>query len=227
MHENISIDRFFCLLMSNFHQLQTYLSTNAVSLPKQLEGVKAYWEKLIGQDKDIATYLGSIYWANDHSQCTIPNYHGKWKPYRFEAYSQLLIRPLVLLWVPETRRHLSNFWLEISILIDSHTLIDKYGDYLDGTLGSVRMLTRHLHESLPEHKGIFLTDEQQDGLPWEGWLTDKSNLMWDMDAAWLTHDMINDYLPVKDNFFLCKNSWGTEVLSEGRWRHNRIPGYNS
>ncbi|MCI4667660.1 MAG: hypothetical protein MRZ79_05820 [Bacteroidia bacterium] len=210
--------------MSNFHQLQTYLSINAASLPGKLQSIEQCWGNMIGEDQDVTHYLRSIYWANDHSQCTIPNYHGQWKEFQLGNFPKLLIRPLVLLWVPETRRHLSKFWLEVSILIDSQSLADDVGNYLPGRAEVIRKITQILHLSLPEHKGIFLTDEHQDGHPWEGLLTSKPNLMWNMDAAWLLPEMLSDYEPYKDSFSLRRESWGYELLNQERWANNQNLG---
>lgn len=206
--------------MPNFHQLQTYLATQAADLPAQLEAVDTCWQELIGEDKDIKQYLSSIHWANDHSQCIIPNYRGTWKRIGPSGGTHLLVRPLLMLWVPDGHRHHNRFWIEVSILIDGPNLLDVEGNYLKHTLSLVRKLAAATQRYFPDHKGIFFTDEAQDGVPWEGWLTSKSNLLWEMDAAWLPKGVLSDYLPIKDAFLLNKKEQGAEILNLERWQNN-------
>ncbi len=207
--------------MSGFYQLQTYLQTHAALLPQQLNEFSGVWKSLIGRDPDIEKYLGRITWEQDHSRCIIPHYAGGWKSYDHPSLP-LSVRPLILLWVPDTQRHLSKFWLELSVLIDNQGWVsDEQQYFLPEALPSLRTITEVLHQKLQGHMGIFLTDENQDGHPWEGWLTTSPNLLWHMSAAWLISEMAPHYHPLHKDFTLNQSSWGIELLNQNYWNLGR------
>ncbi len=122
--------------------------------------------------------------------------------------------PLTSVWSSSEFPELGTDWLELELLFHSDEIMEFIDDdcrYIEGVSSALWTVVEAFGR-LTVDAGSFLTNEVQDGQPWEGQF-DRSDKRWKFDMAWLPDEVTQLYEGIPNDFFVSQRHGGLALAA--------------
>lgn len=179
--------------MPEYSQIQTYIRCNKDMLKDKMEQFKLLLNEIGFSDNYILENFNNIEWIEEDNGFVYIGCNFKEKVLSYEGLS-LNLRPLVLGWTPRISEDIKECWLEVDLLFNTEDIISNYKnpDFKDRInkviIGYMMSFSKLFNET-----GVYFTNEDTDGLPWEA-LIGMKEYLWVFDIAVIPTNLENIYL---------------------------------
>jgi hypothetical protein len=200
----------------------------------ELSNIQTY-EKLIGEDYQptldrFKTVLQQIDLWNDEIQHAFESFEWKVDDNGFvyssivqlghfkTKFSDIAVRPLVLVYTPAIDKSFTNNWIVCDLLIEIEKL--RSYDYFQSTYSFVKSLTLEMHREFKQ-TGVYFTDEAQDGQDFDGIRNANKEKLWEFDYALIPLSLEQTYSSPPLTHKIIRHDNYLEVWNINRWTPNK------
>jgi len=179
--------------MPAYHQLQTYKILEAdqkVVIEKYTQVLKnvGCW------NGDIQKHFDNFSWKIEDNGFVYTGIQKEWQRFKINDV-EFCAAPHVLGWTPQGNPKLKSNYLELGLLFQSADLEEDFPSQIVYRKGLEEGFLKIMFEfaKLFPDSGIYLTDEVQDGEPWDGLLENDERKLWNFDMALISENFIKYY----------------------------------
>jgi len=185
--------------MPEYSQIQTYIRCNKETFKDKMEQFQLLLNEIGFSDNYILEGFNNIEWIEEDNGFVYTGCDFKEEALSYEKFS-LNLRPLVLRWTPRISEDIKECWLEVSLLFNTEDLISNYNnsnlkdEISKIIIGYMMSFSKFFNET-----GVYFTNEDTDGLPWEA-LTGMEDYLWAFNIAVIPSNLESIYLNLPKEF---------------------------
>jgi hypothetical protein len=201
----------------------------------ELSNIQTY-EKLIGEDYQptldrFKTVLQQIHLWNDEVKQAFDEFVWKVEDdglvyssiqvgHFLTKFSNIPIRPLVLVYTPAIDKTIKDNWIVCDLLIEAEKLRSfETGDYNKTTYDFVKALASEMHKEFKQ-TGVYFTDEVQDGQDFDGFRNVNKEKLWQFDYAIIPLTLEQTYSTPPLTHKVIHHYSYLEAWNIARWKQN-------
>lgn len=179
--------------MPEYSQIQTYIKCNKETLIDNIEQFQLLLNEIGFSDNYILENFNNIEWIEEDNGFVYTGCNFKAKDISYNGFT-LNLRPLVLGWTPRISEDIKECWLEVELLFNTEDIISNYKNpnfkekINKIIIGHMMSFSKFFSET-----GVYFTNEDNDGLPWEA-LTGMEDYLWAFNIAVIPRNLENIYL---------------------------------
>ncbi|MCG7406518.1 hypothetical protein MH117_03745 [Paenibacillus sp. ACRRX] len=190
--------------MPEYSQIQTYIKCDQTNIKEIMHDFINVLHDCGIKDAEIVSTFRGLEWEMDEDGSMYVSEGEDTKELMMDGHL-LHIRPFVMGWTSKSIKELQQSWLEVSLLFWTEEIVQSSYDYvLREELRSViwKVLTAFSH--LPNHSGVYFTNEAADGRPWEALMQNDLDDIWMFDAAIINKGNMNYDQVIDEAIFFSK-----------------------
>lgn len=179
--------------MPEYSQIQTYIKCNKETFINNMEQFQLLLNEIGFSDKYTLENFNNLQWIEEDNGFVYTGCNFKEEILSYDGFS-LNLRPLILGWTPRISDNIKECWLEVDLLFNTEDISSNYKNpnfkekINKIIIGHMMSFSKFFSET-----GVYFTNEDTDGLPWEA-LIDTGDYLWAFDIAVIPLNLQNIYL---------------------------------